>query len=391
MADPIIPQKPQQTPDEQPLMTPVVPAPLPINGQPSGLAAKKTYKKRIIRIIWGSVALIAATFAAASIWYAVQLLPASTDTQKRVLITIESGSGPTQISALLEEKQVIRSSTAFDIYTRISGVRDNLQAGTYRLAPSDDVAEIVRHLTNGLTDTFNLTFFPGATLVDATNKPVNQKLDVTTVLTSAGYSQAEITIAFAKSYNHPLLAGKPESADLEGYVYGETYNFNSGATVEDILKRTFDEMYAVVTDNDLIAKYKARGLNLYQAITLASIVQREVSTESDRRAVAAVFFNRIDAGMTLGSDVTFIYAANKLGVAPISTLDSPYNTRINIGLPPGPIASPGQTSLLAVASPDANDFLFFVAGDDGTTYFARTNAEHLQNVARYCTVECAKP
>ena len=391
MADPIIPQKPQQTPNEQLLMTPVVPAPLPINGQPSGLAAKKTYKKRIIRIIWGSVALIAATFAAASIWYAVQLLPASTDTQKRVLITIESGSGPTQISALLEEKQVIRSSTAFDIYTRISGVRDNLQAGTYRLAPSDDVAEIVRHLTNGLTDTFNLTFFPGATLVDTTDKPADKKLDVTTVLTSAGYSQVEIAAALARTYNHPVFVDKPASADLEGYVYGETYNFNSGATVEDILLRTFDQLYAVVKDNDLIAQYKAKGLSLYQGITLASIVQGEVSTESDRRAVSAVFFNRINSGMMLGADITFVYAANKLGVAPISTLDSPYNTRINIGLPPGPIASPGQTSLLAVASPDANDFLFFVAGDDGTTYFSRTNAEHLQNVARYCTVECAKP
>lgn len=385
MPEPVLPVEP-----DQPVPTRTA-EPQPIHGQTSGLASKRSYKKPIV---WTAVGLLGAfigVLVVGLIWYNLQLLPRSDDTQERVLVVIESGASPTQISEQLEDKGIIRSSTAFDVYVRLSGVRDKLLAGSYRLAPADDLPTIVGHITKGSVDTFNLTLFPGSTLVDSTNRPVASKLDVTTVLRKAGYSDNEISAALSKTYNHPVFATKPASADIEGYVYGETYNFNSGASVEDILIRTFDELYSVVQENDLIAQYEARGLTLYQGITLASIVQREVSTEQDRKSVAAVFYNRLAAGMTLGSDVTFIYAANKLGIEPISTLQSPYNTRINPGLPPGPIAAPGLSSLMAVAAPTSNDFLFFVAGDDGTTYFARTNAEHEQNVARYCTVECAKP
>lgn len=367
--------------------------PMPILLREAGLKTKHptNRKKRVLAVIGIFVAVLGIAFATAAVVYTTLASPKTSDKSELILVTIESGAIASDIGKTLESKGIIRSQLAFDIYTRISGTRDRLQAGTYRLSPSQTVEQVVGHLLRGDVDTFQITFFPGAMLVDASDKPVNKKLDVTTVLIRAGYDKAAIDAALAKVYIHPLLVGKPDSADLEGYVYGETYNFNSGATVEQILLRTFDEMYAVVEKNDLVARYNARGLSLYQAITLASIVQGEVSTESDRRAVAAVFFNRLDVGMALGADITFVYAANKLGVAPISTLNSPYNTRINRGLPPGPIAAPGITSLLAVANPATSDFLFFVAGDDGTTHFARTNAEHEQNVARYCTVECAKP
>jgi len=368
-------------------------SPMPILLREAGLKTKHptSRKKRVLAVIGIFAAVLGIAFATAAVVYTTLASPKTSDKSELILVTIESGAIASDIGKTLESKGIIRSQLAFDIYTRISGTRDRLQAGTYRLSPSQTVEQVVGHLLRGDVDTFQITFFPGAMLVDASDKPVNKKLDVTTVLIRAGYDKAAIDAALAKVYIHPLLVGKPDSADLEGYVYGETYNFNSGATVEQILLRTFDEMYAVVEKNDLIARYNARGLSLYQAITLASIVQGEVSTESDRRAVAAVFFNRLDVGMALGADITFVYAANKLGVAPISTLNSPYNTRINRGLPPGPIAAPGITSLLAVANPATSDFLFFVAGDDGTTHFARTNAEHEQNVARYCTVECAKP
>jgi UPF0755 protein len=154
----------------------------------------------------------------------------------------------------------------------------------------------------------------------------------------------------------------------------------------------------VITDNNLVAQFKTQGLSLYQGITLASIIQREVlsvggatTPTSDQQQVAQVFFSRLTIGMPLGSDVTFIYGAKKLGVEPISTLNSPYNTRIIAGLPPGPISSPGLTALIATAQPADGDYLYFVAGDDGTTHFGRTLVEHEQNVRQYCTIECNKP
>jgi UPF0755 protein len=187
------------------------------------------------------------------------------------------------------------------------------------------------------------------------------------------------------------LADKPASADLEGYVFGETYQFNSGATVQDIIQRTLDQLSTVVTDNGLVAKLKAHGLNLYEGITLASIIQREVSSPADEKQVAQVFYSRLSSGMMLGSDVTYQYIADKTGVARDPNLNSPYNTRRFAGLPPGPISAPGENALLAVANPSVGDYLFFLSGDDDVTYFARTNAEHEANITDHCKVKCATP
>ncbi|HRN90765.1 MAG TPA: endolytic transglycosylase MltG, partial [Candidatus Saccharibacteria bacterium] len=235
----------------------------------------------------------------------------------------------------------------------------------------------------------DITFYPGATLFDKSDTADNKKLDVQTVLKRAGYNDSEITAAFDKTYNGPLFAGKPVGSDIEGYVYGDTYKFNKNATVEQILQRTFDEFYGVVQKNDLVDKFKSHGLNLYQGITLASIVQREAYNANDQKQVAQVFYSRLAIGMQLGSDVTYQYIADKLGVPRDTNLDSPYNTRRYTGLPPGPIATPGLSALMAVAEPAEGDYLYFLAGDDGKVYFAHTNAEHESNIQKHCQIGCS--
>jgi len=192
-------------------------------------------------------------------------------------------------------------------------------------------------------------------------------------------------------------SGKPAGSDLEGYVFGDTYKGSSDASVEAILQQTFNEYAQVIKDNNLVEAFKQQGLTLFQGITLASIVQREapasVSAESTaaRAQIAQVFYSRLRSGMPLGSDVTFIYAANMRGVPPISTLDSPYNTRIVTGLPPGPIATPGLAALKATAAPASTDYVYFIAGDDRQTHFARTLKEHQANIAQFCKVGCDQP
>jgi UPF0755 protein len=295
-------------------------------------------------------------------------------------VEIPSGSSPTQIARILEDKKLIRSQFAFDIYTRITGKRSTLQAGTYNLSPSESTEAIVGHIVSGRIDQFSLIFLPGATLAENRSK-----------LIAMGYPEAEVDAALNKNYTHPLFQDKPESADLEGYIYGETYNFSSSATVEEILTKTFDEYYAKIKENNLVEGFKAHGLNLYQGITLASIIQREVSAKGDQRQVAQVFYSRLNSGMMLGSDVTYQYIAKKLGVEASPSLDSPYNTRKYAGLPPGPIATPGLAALEAVANPASGDYLFFLSGDDDITYFAHTNAEHDANVRDHCKVKCLIP
>ncbi|MFY9227977.1 MAG: endolytic transglycosylase MltG [Candidatus Microsaccharimonas sp.] len=344
-----------------------------------GLDIKKKWSKKkkiLLFVAMDLIVLLLGLLTAGYFWYQSQLDPVAKGTDELVRITIEQNSSPATIGTLLEDKKVIKSSRAFAIYTRLSGMQSKLQAGSYRLSPGESTPEIVTHLTKGNIDTFNITFLPGATLAD------NKK-----VLIAAGYSEDEVTAALVASYDSPLFDGKPSTADLEGYIYGETYNFATEVTVKDILARTFSQYNTVVIENGLVAAYKARGLSLYEGITLASIIQREASG-GDEAQIAQVFYSRMATGMVLGSDVTYQYIADKTGVERDTNLDSPYNTRRYSGLPPGPISVPGLAALKAVATPAAGDYLFFLSGDDNVTYFARTNAEHEQNIIAHCKVKC---
>jgi UPF0755 protein len=221
---------------------------------------------------------------------------------------------------------------------------------------------------------------PGATVAE------NKK-----VLLAAGYSQTEVDTAFKKSYDSLLFQGKPVTADLEGYIYGETYTFSAGSTVEQILQRTFDEFYAAIIKNDLIPGVKAQGLTLYQGIALASIIQSEMGAhEADMPQVAQVFLKRYAMGMPLGSDVTAYYGADKAGQPRSVAVDTPYNTRIHAGIP-GAISSPGLAAIKSVAAPATGDYLYFLTGDDQKNYFSTTNEQHEKNIVDHCKIGCAIP
>jgi UPF0755 protein len=367
------------------------PKPQPIDDQPSGLNIPKKRSTRNI-LLWVSGAtliIILGAIVSGIIWYNTQLSPVGGDISQLKEITIDAGSTPSQIGKKLKEQSIIRNALAFDIYIRLADNKIVLQAGTYRLSPAETTPQIVEHFVKGSVNQFSITFYPGATLTDTTNK--SKKYDITTVLKSAGYSDSEIATALGETYSGPLFDGKPANTGLEGYIYGETYNFNVGATVKDILQATFDEFYKVVQDNNLVKDFADHGLNLYQGITLASIIQREVSKPEDQKQAAQIFYSRLDLGMNLGSDVTYQYIADKTGVPRDTNLDSPYNTRRYPGLPPGPIAVPGLTALQVVAQPAEGDYLYFLSGDDGKTYFAHTDAEHEANIVNYCKEACSTP
>lgn len=371
---------------------------------PSDKPASKRSKRKIV--LWSLIGLLFAIFllaAGAAVWYFQALTPVDRNNESHVRLSVKSGSGPTQIGQVLYDKGLIRSTLAFDLYTRINGVRNQLQAGAYSLSPSESTPEIIGHLTSGRTDMISITFYPGATLRDTTDTPEDKKTDVTSVLLRAGYTKQEIEAALSKSYaargvaSDALFEGKPAEAGLEGYVYGETYAFSSDATVEDILSHVFDVYYEKILAQNIIEPLKQRGFTLYQGIILASIVQREVSAANaneaseDQRQVAQVFYNRLAMNMPLGSDVTAYYGADQIGESRTVEVDTPYNTRKYPGLTPGPIAVPSVGALAAVANPADNDYIYFLSGDDDVTYFGRTDEEHQANIKNYCHVKCAIP
>lgn len=341
-------------------------------------SVKKPRKKLkwIIGVLVVILLLLGAGLGYAAYWYNDALQPRSSATS-RVRITIEPGSTAESIGRLLEEKGVIRSGLAFQLYVKQAGVRDKLQAGDYLFSPTQSVKDIVAWLTDGKVDSYNVTILPGKSLSEIKDKLIKD-----------GFDAAAIDAAFAKQYDHALLKDKPATVNLEGYIFPETYNITSETTVEQLLVKTFDEFYKRIESKNLVPALSARGFNLHTGITLASLVQLEVATDADRRQVAQVFEKRLQVGMPLGSDVSFIYAA-KLTGQPISIdIDSPYNTRRYAGLPPGAVANFNFSALEAVANPALGDYLFFVSGDDGVTHFSRTGEEHQQNIDRYCTKLC---
>ena len=161
-------------------------------------------------------------------------------------------------------------------------------------------------------------------------------------------------------------------------------------------------MYKAVQKYDLVNKYREHGLTLFEGITLASIVQRELNCEGKpteerkercygyQQQIAQVFLKRLDENVALGADATFIYAADMMKVTPRVDLDSPYNTRKYPGLTPGPIGAPGIHALRSVAYPTSTDYNFYITGDDGLFYFSKTLAEHEKNIRDHCKVLCAE-
>jgi len=352
--------------------------------------SKKHWMRSAILVLLGVMAIIAGIFVAGWIWYGQQLKPLGDQASSIVTVTIVPASSPEQIAKKLQEEKVIRNKTAFLLHTRLEGVQGKLQAGTYRLSPAESTPEIVKHLVSGRVDTFTVTFYPGATLVDNSSKPLSQKQDITSSLLRAGFSSREISEALASSYpeyDKTLFKGRPSTADLEGYIYGDTYKLSSGSTVKDVIRASLDEYWQVIEENSLVEAFAKQDISLYEGIILASIVQRE-SIGGDEAGIAGVFFNRIVAGDRLGSDVTYQYIADKTGVARDPNIDSPYNTRRYVGLPPGPISSPSLAALKGVGSPVESEYYYFLSGDDDMTYFARTFAEHEANIRNHCQAKC---
>ena len=221
-----------------------------------------------------------------------------------------------------------------------------------------------------------------------------QRLDqIEDSLVEQGFNRLDVQVALQLSNydNHRVQQFLHSATDLEGYLAPETFyvnQFNAHSAEELIgnsLEVFVDNLEEVRADLEADGGYFAD--NLSGAAILASIVEAEVGPE-DRAKVAQVFIKRLREGMKLDSDVTFFYAAAVEGGEPRIDHPSPYNTRLHGGLPPGPIGNFSKSSLQAVANPADTDYLFFVAGDDGKTYFNTTYEEHLEDVARHCVEKC---
>ena len=322
-------------------------------------------------------------------------------------IEISAGESVKQIANNLKRADLIRNPLAFELYARINNLHAKLKTGKYSFRKTMSARAIAKQLVNGVvsSDVFNLTILPGTSLLGDKGK---SQTGIIHQFRTLGYSEEEINQALTKHYDNPILKGLyanetklsdlkiPEKLALEGYLYGETYQFYNHEKLENVITTILNQFNDVVVSNQLEEKFKARGLSLRRGIILASIIQKEANTE-DMPGVSMVFQNRLKRGIALGSDVTATYAADITGIdrttatnADILAVDSFYNTRKYPGLPPGPIAVPSKAALLAVAEPDSSkaSMLYFLTGDDGLMYYSSTDAEHNQKIRDHCQKLC---
>jgi len=306
--------------------------------------------------------------------------PAGSDPAS-VVFTVEPGESVGQIAARLQREGLIRDAELFRLYLRYTRLDSGVEAGQFTLKKTMTIPQIAQALQSGRRDELTLTIPEGRRLEEVAALVAQQTpISATTFLSLTRDAQA-----WAAQY--PLLSELPAGASLEGYLFPDTYRLPLDATASDVVARmlsNFDHRITRKLRDDLASQKRT----LFQAVTLASIVEREAVVEKERPIIASVYLNRLTSDMALDADPTVQYGmASAKGQAPwwpqltqedYRSVKSPYNTYLNPGLPPGPIANPGLSSLEAAIDPAQTDFYFFRAScsRDGTHLFSKTLEEH---------------
>ncbi len=313
------------------------------------------------------LALLAAVVVAGAAFYkyyeaAINRKPAEAVTRT---VVVPPGYTTAEIAALLAEKGLVADARSFVWYCRLNGLDGKLEAGEYVLSSEDGVPGIARALAAGRVYVIKFTVPEGYT-----------KKRTARVVEAAGICPAG---EFLDACRRGDPRGRVSGDDLEGYLFGDTYEVPGDADADDVVAIMLDRFFEVLGPAGL-ARAEELGRPLEDVVTVASIVEREAMLDEERPLVASVFYNRLAQGMRLESCATVIYAlggdVDRLTVQDLK-VDSPYNTYVHAGLPPGPICSPGRESLEAALYPAETDYLFFVSNGDGSHTFTRTFGGHL--------------
>lgn len=311
-----------------------------------------------------------------SVFDLLQPLDYNGKTEEKI-IEILPGKNTSQIAGLLKHEKLIKNEKALIIYTKIKGLDSKLKAGKYILHPGMSIPEIVKELSEGnvLNESIRVTIPEGLELKE-----------IAGLLEKKGLVDSEYFIEIAKVKNFPFdfLKGLPGDTTLEGYLFPDTYKVNKDVGEKGIISimlRRFGNIF----NADFISRADEIGLSVHEVITLASIIEREAKVDDERPLISSVFHNRLKNGMLLQSCATVQYALGERKETLLFKdleIDSPYNTYIIPGLPPGPISSPGKASIEAALFPAETDYLYFVSNGDGTHTFSRTYREHLRAINR---------
>jgi len=294
-----------------------------------------------------------------------------------VEIEIPAGATTADVADILAEGGLIQDPNVFRFYVRYRDLDARIISGRYELSAAMSVDEILAKLVAGDVVVRRFTLPEGLTVA-----MMADLLDEAGVVDREDFLDA---VAAAAADNPYLPADLDVAQPMEGYLFPATYEYHSGITAEEVVAMLLDRFQAVWTD-ELLARADETGRSVHEVVTMAAIVETEARVAAEQPAIAGVYLNRLAIGMPLQADPTVYYA---LGLPRTERLfyehlevDSPYNTYKYPGLPPGPIASPGESAIRAVLYPETHEYYYFVAKNDGSGehYFASTYEEHLENV-----------
>jgi UPF0755 protein len=278
------------------------------------------------------------------------------------IIDIPSGTNAKEIVHILEKNEIIRKNNyLFIILIKLSKLEDKLKFGEYNLSPSLNMLQILNKLTRGEIVVYKITIPEGYTSIQ-----IAELLDKKEMVEKESF----------------LKLVKYGEKSWEGYLFPDTYEVPKKYGAENMFKLMLSNYEQVAVDNKLINKVEQTGFTMDEIITLASIIEKEAKFAEEKRQISSVFHNRLKSGMKLQSCATIQYILGKpkekLEESDLE-IESPYNTYLYKGLPPGPICNPGIDSIIAALEPTNEDYLFFVLGDNGRHIFSKTYEEHLKN------------
>ena len=331
------------------------------------------------------------------------LQPVDPSSKQYMTVQIPDGSNAQEIGSTLEKSGVIKNGLVFTLYVKYKNYNE-LKSGYYNLQKSMSVEDVIKELQKGGTPEpqevtlANLTIPEGYTLEQIAQTVGQLQGDFKEPLTAEAFLakvQDETFIAQEVAKYPNLLESLPAKDSgvryrLEGYLFPATYTIKENTTVENLI----DEMLAAM-DKNLSSHYatiKEKNLTVNELLTIASLVEKEGAKTEDRKLIAGVFYNRLNLGMPLQSNIAILYAQGKLGqkisladdAGIDTTIDSPYNVYTHLGLMPGPVDSPSSDAIEASVNQTKSEYLYFVANvEDGKVYFATTKEEHDQNVAEH--------
>lgn len=310
------------------------------------------------------------------------------DNPADVTFTVRAGELPADIAAHLSAAGLIHDSDLFVRLVKYKHVDSNIQAGDYVLRQTMTMDEIVEALQHGRAKTVSIVIRPGWR--------AEQVAEYLSGLGLANYNSGRfLQTVRSSAYDYSFLRDRPKgaSSSLEGFLFPETYNMPIDIQMDGLISLilgTFDQRFTA----NLRREAASAKLTIFEVVTLASIVEREAVVPDERPLIASVYLNRLKKKQLLQADPTVQYAlgfqpaTRQWWKTPISLdeyqhVDSPYNTYVHAGLPPGPICSPSLASMIAVLEPASTDYYYFLAKGDGTHAFAKTFEEHQQNLVKY--------